>query len=82
MLCLVFIKDFKYLVKMSELGIYAIYSYVGFIFYLYFKSIDKIAENWDNSYLFKFDIGELIGSSMVGYSIQTTSIPIIKFNKD
>lgn len=51
---LINIKDFKYLVKLSELGIYALYSYVIFIIYLYIKNYNEIPKYWDNSYLLNF----------------------------
>lgn len=65
--CLLFIKDFKYLVKLSEMGIYAIYSYIIFIFYLYFTNMDKIEEYWDNKYLYTFEKGDLIASALLGF---------------
>ncbi|KRX07512.1 hypothetical protein PPERSA_11061 [Pseudocohnilembus persalinus] len=49
---------------------------------IYCTRIDDIVAYWDNSYIYNFSPGQLLGSVLLGYQIQSTSVPVMKFNKN
>ena len=78
---MLYIRDLKFLVKLSELGAYAIYSYVIFIIYEFFSNIDNIKEYGPTVTVATWEIGDLGGISALAFTIHTTFTPVIKCNK-
>jgi sodium-coupled neutral amino acid transporter 9 len=67
------------MVKFAELGVYAIYSYVLFIFYTFFSNIENMRFSEMN--FFSINIGNLSGTAALAYTIHSTVAPMVKCNK-
>ncbi|EGR27669.1 transmembrane amino acid transporter protein, putative, partial [Ichthyophthirius multifiliis] len=83
-LALLFLKNLGFLIKIAELGVYAIYSYVIFIFYIFIQNIYRgtLQNHIKDTKLFSLDIGSLGGTASLAFQIQTNFCPVIKCNQN
>jgi sodium-coupled neutral amino acid transporter 9 len=80
-------KDLTLLVKLAELGVYTIYSYVAFILYTFFSNMGTIKQTncvpeCFTAKMFSWDIGNLAGTLALAFTIHNNVGPMIKCNKD
>lgn len=76
-----FLKKLTLLAKFAELGVYAIFSYVIFIFYCFFSNFHNMGKGLSSAGLFTFEVGELSGTAALAFTIHSTVGPIMKCNK-
>ncbi|KAL4489048.1 hypothetical protein ABPG73_005535 [Tetrahymena malaccensis] len=81
---LTFIRKMDILVKISEYGIYSIFSFVIFIFTVFISNVasGRLGRSSSQVNLWSFDIGNVSGASAIGYSVHTTIGPVIKQHKN
>ncbi|KAL4443102.1 hypothetical protein ABPG74_002169 [Tetrahymena malaccensis] len=81
---LLFLKKLGFMIKIAELGVYAIYSYVIFIFYTFISNLTSgtLQENISDVKLWSFDVGTLASTASLAYQIHTNACPMVKCNKD
>ncbi|KRX11065.1 hypothetical protein PPERSA_05174 [Pseudocohnilembus persalinus] len=79
-----FIKDLSILVKIANVGVLAIYSYIIFIFYVFIDNIVSggISDGEQGVLLFGTNIGNLAGTASLAFTIHTSFGNMIKCNKN
>ncbi|EAR93202.1 transmembrane amino acid transporter protein (macronuclear) [Tetrahymena thermophila SB210] len=83
-LSICFLRNFKFLVKLAELGVYSIYSYIVFIIYNFITNItsETLQQNTGEIKLFTWNIGTLGCTASSAFSTHNSVCQIMKCNKD
>lgn len=57
------------MIRIAELGVYAIYAYVIFIFYCFISNITSgtLSDHIQNENLWSFDVGELASTASLAF---------------
>lgn len=81
---MLFMKKLTLLVKIAGIGVYAIYSYLIFIFYAFFNNIhnDRVHNEYQDINFWTWDIGNLAGTASLAFTIHTSFGNMIKCNKN
>lgn len=83
-MAMLFMKNLNLLVKIAEIGVYAIYSYMIFIVYCFIDNLSTgtVSSGDQKIEMFTLNIGNLGGTAALAFTIHTSYGNMIKCNKD
>ncbi|EGR33213.1 transmembrane amino acid transporter protein, putative [Ichthyophthirius multifiliis] len=74
------LKNLNFIIKIAELGVYSIYSYIIFIIYSFFENLYQISFNDIKKFDFS-ETGQIGGPIAMAFAIHTTAGSMLKCNK-